>query len=165
MRPDDTPEVITESCELEPSGSQSLSKIGFKPSPTHRELKVRLWSRSDLPPNPNMTKEHVERIVSAKIPDSVWARGQFRTWLWQHPQAEWTERVEFLNHLLLDRLEVTICHADDKTVVNLAKILPELGSKIKRAADKVAATDQLASLTETELLQLIEKSTESARTK
>lgn len=102
-----------------------------------------------------MTKEHVERIVSAKIPESLWDKVVFRQWLFYHPTAEWSERVEYLNHLLLDRLEVSICHGDDKAIINLAKILPELGGKIKRAADKVKDVDQLNSMTEAELLKIV----------
>jgi hypothetical protein len=155
MKPEDTPEVISESSPV----SGQLPKAGFKPSPTHRELKIRLWARAELPPTSAMTKEHVERVVSAKIPDSLWEKGQFRSWLLQHPEIEWQERVEYLNQLLLDRLEVTILHGDDKHIVNLAKSLPELGNKIKRAADKIAAKDELSQLTEEQLLQLIAKST------
>jgi len=109
-----------------------------------------------------MTKAHVERIVAAKIPESLWERAQFRGWLWQHPQAEWGERVEYLNHLLLDRLEVTILHGDEKAIVNLAKILPDLGGKIKRAADKVAAVDQLNTLTEAELMKIVSNAAASS---
>jgi hypothetical protein len=137
-----------------PSG---LSKAGFRPTPTMRDLKVRLFSRSELPPNSNMTKEHVERVCGAKIPPSLWDQKQFRHWLLSlHPQVEWQERIEYLSQLLLDRLEVSITHADDKVIVNLAKIIPELAGKVKKATDKVSSTDHLNQLTEAELLKIID---------
>jgi hypothetical protein len=143
--------------EVVPSG---LSKCGFRPTATHRDLKVRLYSRSSLPPHRHMTRPEVEKITGARIPESLWDKSSFRYWLLQlHPNAEWAERVDYLSQLLLDRIECVLMHGDDKHVANLAKIIPDLAGKVKRAADRITDVDQLATMTEAELLQIVSTAT------
>jgi hypothetical protein len=124
--------------------AQVMDDLLFCPSPDQRQVKAAFWAKYQQAPLISMDKVTAS-FVQKLIPDSRlprwWSLYGFKEWFLN--EDEFKQRLEYLAHLALDRMEAILTDPDanNSAQVNAAKLVFEAASKMPQKWQKTLYLD------------------------
>lgn len=109
------------------------SELTYLPTPEQRKVKAAFWARFNE--NPSCEPEDISAILVESVtgdtrPTKWWSQAGFKEWF--RNRDEFRQRMEYLSHLALDRLEAILAdpRAQNNAQVGAAKLIMEVARKM-----------------------------------